>query len=166
MARQYLQQAIIEILRTLVRGYDGRGAIAHYFSEFTHWLNQGDDPLRKVIEDAIAELHRELDHGAQADPYQGEREDIVLAALQVAAETLAFDDGAKGRLSIRQTKLDQAIESRARAREQRARERLAQQPRTPAESKAALDRALAMAERLKRSTRKPKKRPGDDEPVL
>jgi hypothetical protein len=166
MARHHLQQAIIEILRSLVRGYDGRSAIAHHFSEFTHRLNEGDDPLRKVIEDAIAELHKELYHGAQADPYQQEREDIVLAALQVAAEMLAFDDGAKGRLSIRQTKLDQAIESRARAREERRRERRAQPPRTPEESKAALDQALAMVERLRRSPRKPKKPPGDDEPIL
>jgi hypothetical protein len=159
MARQYLQQAIIEILRTLVRGYDGRGSIAHYFSQFTHWLNQGDEPLWKVINDAMAELHKELDHGAKANVYEQEHEDIVLAALQVAAETLAFDEGAKGRLSIRRTKLDQAIESRARAREERRRERLAQQPRTPEESKAAIEQAIATAERLTRFARKPKKPP-------
>jgi hypothetical protein len=159
MARQYLQQAIIEILRTLVRGYDGRGSIAHYLSEFTRWLNQCDDPLWKVINDAMAELHKELDHGAQANVYEQEHEDIVLAALQVAAETLAFDDGAKGRLSIRQRKLEQAIESRDRAREEQRRERLAQRPRTPEESKAAIEQAMAAAERLRRSARKPKKPP-------
>jgi hypothetical protein len=164
MARQHLQQAIVEILRSLVRGYDGRGAIAHHFSEFIHWLKEADDPMRKIIEDAVSELHKELDHGAQAHFSQQEREDIVRAALLVAAEALAFDDGAKGRLSIRQTRLDQAIESRAQARERRARERLQQRPQTPSELKAELQRALAVVDRLKRSARKPKKPPEDDEP--
>jgi hypothetical protein len=96
---------------------------------------------------------------AKPNVYEQEHEDIVLAALQVAAETLAFDDGAKGRLSIRQRKLEQAIESRERARKERIRERQQRPPPTPEESKAALERALAMAERLKRPARKPKKPP-------
>ena len=65
---------------------------------------------------------KELDHGNARDPFQQETEGIVLAALQVAAEAMAVDPGARGRLSSRQTRLRDAIEHQFLRREMRKKE--------------------------------------------
>jgi hypothetical protein len=179
-ARYHLQQAIIEILRSLVRGYDGHGTIAHHLAEFSRHMSDAGLSLGRVIEDAIIELHEKLQHHGEREIFEREqeREEIVLAALQVAAETLASDDAAKGRLSIRKRKLEQAIESQRTAREERARERLQNAPKTPEESHARYKEAMARltakwkdenkaeaSAKAKRKKRGPKK-PPDDDPII
>lgn len=109
-ARYHLEQAIIEILRSLVRGYDAGQRVSHHLTEFVRHLPETSTSLEAIIADALDELHREIDHGVKAGEIEGERESIVLTALQVAAETMATDPAAKGRLSSRQSRLDAAIE--------------------------------------------------------
>ncbi len=156
-ARYHLEQAIIEILRSLVRGYDAQGKISRHLAEFSRELNKANASLDVVVGDAISELHKELDHqGEQSIPEQ-ENETIVLRALQVAAEAMAVDPGAKGRLSGTRTRLQSAIEHKIVRREQRAREWQKQAPRTSAEKKAACDQAMATVEELKRQSRKASK---------
>jgi hypothetical protein len=104
-ARYHLQQAIIETLRALVRGYDAQGRISTHFAQFTRHMTQTDARLEVVVGDALAELHKELDHQGERDLFEEERESIVLCALQVAAEAMAKDSGTKGRLSGRQSRL-------------------------------------------------------------
>jgi hypothetical protein len=122
-ARYHLQQAIIEILRALVRGHDAQNRISTHLAEFTLHMTQTDAHLEAVVGDTLAELHKELDHQDDRDIYEEERESIVLYALQVAAEAMATDPAAKGRLSGRQSRLHSAIEHQFIRREQRMRER-------------------------------------------
>jgi hypothetical protein len=178
-ARYHLEQAITEILRSLVRGYDGHGTIAHHLSEFIEHIKEGVTPLGKVAEDAIIELHHELDHGDERDIFEQGSEEIVLAALQVAAESMAIDPAAKGRLTGRRDRLRRAIEQQYRDREERKREWARNAPKTPEESRARYKEAMAKltskwkdenkaeaSAKAKRKKRGPKKPPGDDPIIL
>ena len=132
-ARYHLQQAIVEILRAVVRGHDGEHRISTHLAEFNRHMVSGDAPLHVIVGDAIAELHQQLDHEGGRDIFEQERETIVLRALQVAAEAMATDSAAKGRLSGRQSRLAAAIEHQFLRREMRAREqqRTRPKPATP-----------------------------------
>jgi hypothetical protein len=73
----------------------------------------------KVISDVLFEANKDLDHNIDRDIHQDQWEPIVLRALQVAAETLADDPGAKGRVSKMQSRLSSAIDHRALRHEMR-----------------------------------------------
>jgi hypothetical protein len=165
-ARYHLQQAIVEILRSLVRGYDTQDRISVHLNEVIRHLNNTEASLKTVVSDSILELHKELNHPGERGHFVEETEAIVLCALQVAAEAMAVDPGAKGRLSKRQSQLQSAIDHRILRREQRAKEWQRTAPRTPKEKREALTRALETVERLKRQNRKSPKasesNPDDD----
>jgi hypothetical protein len=118
-ARYHFQQMIIEILRALARGHDAQHRIAMHLDEFLHILSDTNVRPELVVEESIVELNKELDHRNGQDFYEQEREVIVLRALQVAAEALASDDAAKGRLGRRQSALRSAIEHQFLRREMR-----------------------------------------------
>jgi hypothetical protein len=158
-ARYHLQQAIIETLRALVRGYDAQDRISAHLAEFIREFAIADAPLEVIVSDVIMELHKELDHQGERDIFEQEREAIVLAALQVAAEAMASDPGAKGRLSGRQSRLHSAIEHQLLLRQERARERR-RHTEAPAQSKALRDGAKA------RKRPKPKEPGPEDEIIL
>lgn len=160
-ARYHLAQAIVEILRSLARGYVADARISHHLVEFMRVASFTDVPLEVVIEDTIVELNKELDHRGEQSPILEEHEEIVLRALQVAAEALAIDPAAKGRLSNRQGGLLAAIANWQRGREERRRERLRSAPKSP--EKAAAE-AKRVADRLKNLGRKTVKRSKNDRP--
>jgi hypothetical protein len=160
-ARYHLQQAIIEILRSLVRGYDAQQRVTAHLTEFIQQLANTDAPLEVIVNDAIAELHKELDHKGELHISEQERETIVLRALQVAAEAMATDPGAKGRLSARESKLHSAIDHQFLRREQRAKERQLRTSKTPKGSIAASDRAP----RPRRNPPRPRS-PGSDDDII
>lgn len=164
-ARYHFEQLIVEILRALVRGQDGERRIASHLAEFTRHMTETDAGLAVVIDDAITELNGELDHQGEHNVLEQQRETIVLRALQVAAETMASDPGAKGRLGSRQRVLDAAIEHLFLRRKMGAREQQ-MAPKTPKQQKEALNRALENGARLMGKKRKlPKSnapKPDDD----
>jgi hypothetical protein len=160
-ARYQLEQAIIEILRALVRGDDARQRVSMRLAEFVREIANTETPLETIVSDAIAELHKELDHQGEGHIVEQERETIVLRALQVAAEAMATDDAAKGRLGGRQSRLRSAIEHQFIRREQRALKQRQEARKTLVESKAAPKQALD-----RRTKRKPKKPSFDDDPVV
>jgi hypothetical protein len=162
-ARYHLQQAIIEILRSLVRGYDAQQRVTAHLTEFIQQLANTDAPLEVIVNNAIAELHKELDHKGELHISEQERETIVLRALQVAAEAMAADPGAKGRLSGREQRLRSAIEHQFLRREQRARGRQLRTPKTSEESKAAYDRAT---KRPRRKSPRPRDSSGSDDDII
>jgi hypothetical protein len=86
------------------------GRVSHHVTEFTRHIPETSTSLEAIIGGAIRELNKELDYRNQASEFEGECEAIVLAALQVAAEAMATDPAAKGRLSGRQSRLNAAIE--------------------------------------------------------
>jgi hypothetical protein len=155
-ARYHFQQMVIEILRALVRGHDAQSRITRHLDEFLGALPGPNTRPEVVVDESIAELSKELDHRNEQDPFEQERETIVLRALQVAAEAMAVDDGAKGRLGIRQRGLLEAIEHQFLRREMRRemRPRQQQAQRTP-----------VTVEKLKRRRKVPKSKkpnPGED----
>jgi hypothetical protein len=118
-ARYHLRQAIIEILRSLVRGYDAEARVARHLIEFYREIIEAKLDLDKVVSDVLYEANKDLDHNIERDIYQDQWEPIVLRALLVAAETLADDPGAKGRVSKMQSHLSSAIDHRALRHEMR-----------------------------------------------
>jgi Phage integrase family len=97
-ARYHLRQAIIEILRSLVRGYDAEARVANHLTELHREIVEAKLDPDKVVSDVLFEANKDLDHNIDRDIDQDQWEPIVLRALQVAAETLADDPGAKGRV--------------------------------------------------------------------
>lgn len=146
MARHHLQMLIIETLRSLARGDDPQDRVAGQLEQLFEHLTGTEVPLRSIVRDVVTDLNKKLDHGAERDIFEDKIEPIVLAALQVAAEALADDPAAKGRLSGRQQRLRAVIESQVRERKQRAAD------------KASRDRYSKAMERLLH----PKKRPKGD----
>jgi hypothetical protein len=164
-ARYHFQQAIIEILRALARGYDAENRISAHLSEFLRHTAKADASFEAIVGDAIAESNKEIDHREAGHFSEQESETIVLRALQVAAEAIATDPAAKGRLSRRRSELRSAIEAQAIRRERRARELRQSRPKTPEESRAAYNEAMSRFLRGGRK-RKLKKPPPDDEIIL
>jgi hypothetical protein len=118
-ARYHLRQAIIDILRSVVRGYDAEARLTNHLTEFYREIVEAELDPQRVVSDVLYEAHKDLDHNLDRDSYQDQWEPIVLRALQVAAETLADDPGAKGRASKMQSHLGSAIDHRALRHEMR-----------------------------------------------
>lgn len=120
MARHHLHMLILETLRALTRGTDPEERISTHLEQLVEHLIAADIPITSVVKDVIVDLNKRLDHRDERDIFEERTEPIVLAALQVAAEALANDPAAKGRLSGRQQRLRAAIESQIHEHKQRA----------------------------------------------
>jgi hypothetical protein len=78
-ARYHLRQAIIEILRSLVRGYDAEARVANRLTEFHREIVEAKLDPDKVVSDVLFEANKDLDHNIDRDIYQDQWEPIVLS---------------------------------------------------------------------------------------
>ena len=122
VAQQAFEQLIIEALRAIARGDDRDFRVVDALIAFTQRLDTAKTPLPTIIQNVFASLHERT--FSEGEPAARERDlkDIVRASLKFAAETMALDSAARGRLSSRRSDLTTLIEHYVIGREERARE--------------------------------------------
>jgi hypothetical protein len=81
---------------------------------------QSPPPLASIVNGALENSTRNL--VLRSCPHDSEISQVVVSALQLAAESLAQDPAANGRRSKRERNLEEAIESHMVSSEERARE--------------------------------------------
>lgn len=122
LAQQTLSTLAVELLRALARGDDREGRVSHAVAEFSRYASQTEKPLYQIVQKAVSELHTEaLQYRVEEHESENEVRQILTAALRVTAESMASDNGAKGRRSKRLDALNSAIKERDVGREDRRR---------------------------------------------
>ena len=110
---------IVEILRAIARGDDLNGRIADNLADLAKHMSATDTPFNTIVNGTVAELHQKL---SSKDPAIPEADRIMLASLELAAETCAVDGFAKARAGKREDTLITAIERYMINAERRSRE--------------------------------------------
>jgi hypothetical protein len=107
----------VEMLRAIVRGNESDGRIGRSLVKFNNHVCQSRINPRKIIGDAIEDLHRSLNPRHDPSSLCPHIDHIVQASLRVAAEGCCTDNAAEGRRSQRERELFAAIDGYNRWRE-------------------------------------------------
>lgn len=121
LARHHLRELIIEILRGVARAGDHKRRIASELSQLIEHAGAMETPISSIVDDVLARAHDRLNPAATAQNF--ERWAIVTHSLRVAAEGMATDNAARGRMAMRKGDLRDAIDRHVRDREVRRRRR-------------------------------------------
>lgn len=109
-ARIDLGELIVEVLRSVARGYDSQERLTRKLAAFIEIAPTISVPLNVIIHSVLQEFAALL---AQKDfPEQVRQYELVVhTSLYLAAETCANDPGARGRAGRRDSELRQHIEA-------------------------------------------------------
>jgi hypothetical protein len=119
LAAHAFRQLTVEILRAIARGDDLSGRIADNLADLAKHMSATDTPFNTIVNGAVAQLHQKL---SSKDPSVPELERIMLASLEMAAETCADDGFTKARAGKRQDTLIATIEGYVINSKRRSRE--------------------------------------------
>jgi hypothetical protein len=118
MARHHLHHLAIEIMRALARGDDKQNRVGEHMVELAGRIANTRATIGDLVDPVVTEIYERLT--SKGDEYDEEMQEIVLAVLQVVAETCASDPAARGRLSNREDRLRRAIEQHVIGHEKRS----------------------------------------------
>jgi hypothetical protein len=119
LAAHAFRQLTVEILRAIARGDDLSGRIADNLADLAEHMSATKTPFNTIVNAAVAQLYQKL---SSKDPSVPELERIMLASLEMAAETCAGDGFAQTRAGKREDTLIATIERYVINRERRSRE--------------------------------------------
>jgi hypothetical protein len=112
---------VIELLRALARGEDHSRRVSEALADFLKAARETQTNLSGLVHDEIAALAERALAQRNDGTLSDERKEIVRLSMRVAAEAMARDPAAKGRLSSREGALMSAIEDLVLSREGRSR---------------------------------------------
>jgi hypothetical protein len=107
LAAQAFRRLTVEILRAIARGDDLSGRIKDNLADLAKHMSATDTPFNTIVNGTVAQLYQKL---SSKDPSVPELERIMLASLEMAAETCAGDDFAKARAGKREDTLIATID--------------------------------------------------------
>jgi hypothetical protein len=122
LAADALRTLLIEILRSIARGDDPERRVIKSLATFFDRIAEASDHPA-IIDDVLREMHSNLAISETEFKYRRGVPEIVVAALQLAAEKSSIDEFAKSRANKRRETLRHAIESYICGIEDESRER-------------------------------------------
>jgi hypothetical protein len=119
LAAQAFRRLTVEILRAIARGDDLSGRIKDNLADLAKHMSATDTPFNTIVNGTVAHLYQKL---SSKDPSCPELERIMLASLEMAAETCAGEGFAKARAGKREDTLIATIKRYMINNERRSRE--------------------------------------------